>query len=59
MIIRVKLVIKINILGAKDKTVNNSNNLTDVEIDEGSELENILIISSILIFLLLLMILYF
>src|SRR5690625_6801200 len=58
MTILVKLVIKMSILGANDKTVNNNNNFTDVEIAEGSELENILINSSILIFLLFLLILY-
>ena len=41
MIILVKHVIKIRILGARDKTVSKSSSLTEVETDEGSEFENI------------------
>ncbi len=41
MTIRVKLVINMRMLGASDNTVNNNNNLTDVETASGSVPENI------------------
>lgn len=51
IIILVKLVIKINIPGAMDKTVNSNMSFTEVDIAEGSELENISIKSDIFIIL--------
>src|SRR5699024_3623890 len=47
---RVKLVIIIKIPGAKDRTVNNNKSLTDVATEDGSELENMSINTSMVIF---------